>query len=175
MGAAISPAAQYPTDKDGTKMSDRHIEDIRISWLEVKKFGPEKLGEIMFRRLFIAAPETLKVFENHLKMENWLESVEFHHHCRTMMSITGSAVGLFRNSQTLSDSLHYLGRKHHGMNITQHHFDLLGIELNNALVEVLTPEKYTNEVKEAWNMVYKIITDKIIQVMAMEVADLEHL
>ncbi len=86
------------------------------------------------------------------------------------MNMIGSAVGLLKDPESFASSLHYLGLKHHGMNITKRHFDLLGQALDEVLVECLGVTVYTAEVSAAWLAMYKVMAEKIYEVMNLKLA-----
>mmetsp|Transcript_20574 Transcript_20574/g.15159 ORF Transcript_20574/g.15159 Transcript_20574/m.15159 type:complete len:185 (-) Transcript_20574:13-567(-) len=145
-------------------LGNREVQDIVDSWQEVKAFGAERAGIILFKRLFIAAPETFQMFADFKDLPNWEDSREFKHHCRIVMNIVGTAVSLLKDPDSLDGTLEYLGLKHEGFAITQEHFDILGVELIHTLREALGP-KLTPAVEKAWSQMYKYIADIIIRGM----------
>lgn len=145
-------------------LGTRDVEAIAQSWGEVKAFGAERAGIILFKRLFIAAPETFLMFSDFKDIPNWEESREFKHHCRIVMNIVGTAVSLLKDPESLDGTLEYLGLKHEGFAITQQHFDILGVELIHTLREALGP-KLTPGVEQAWTQMYTYIADIIVKGM----------
>ncbi len=147
-----------------TGMTAKQIEQVVNSWAEVKKFGAEKAGIILFTRFFKVAPETFEMFEDFRALQKWQESKEFKHHCKIVMNIVGSAVGLLKDPESLDSTLEYLGMKHEGFNITPQHFDLMGVELLETLREILKNDM-TPEVEKAWLAMYKYVANIIIMGM----------
>jgi nitric oxide dioxygenase len=144
-----------------TGMTPKQIDQVVHSWAEVKKFGAEKAGIILFKRFFIVAPETFKMFEDFRDEGNWEESKQFKHHCKIVMNIVGSAVGLLKDPESLDSTLEYLGMKHEGFEISAKHFELMGVELLETLREILKNDM-TSEVENAWLAMYKYITNIIV-------------
>jgi hemoglobin-like flavoprotein len=95
----------------------------------------KKLGYriILFKRFFIAAPDTFLMFDEFRDLPDWEESRKFKHHCKIVMNIIGSAVNILREPESLDSTLEYLGLKHEGFAITQAHFDLMGVEFLETL------------------------------------------
>jgi hypothetical protein len=50
----------------------------------VKLFGTEKIGMIIFKRIFIIAPETFQMF-GFADDPNWESSRSFHHHAKMLL------------------------------------------------------------------------------------------
>lgn len=150
--------------KERIGLGSKDVKAIVDSWSEVKAFGAERAGIVLFKRLFIRAPETFTQFSEFRDLPNWEESKEFKHHCRIVMNIVGTAVSLLKDPDSLDGTLEYLGLKHEGFNITQEHFDILGEELIYTLREALGP-KLTPSVEQAWTQMYKYIADIIIKGM----------
>ncbi len=167
MGGILASAMQSKEDealRAKIGLDTRQIQSIVDSWNEVKKFGTERAGIILFKRLFIAAPETFQTFVHFKDLPNWEESKEFKHHCKIVMNIIGSAVGLLRDPESLDSTLEYLGYQHEGFTITQRHFDIMGVELINTLREAIG-NKLTPDVERAWGNMYVYIAKIIIDGM----------
>lgn len=167
MGGGLASLMRNKEDvmlKERIGLGTKDVQAIVDSWSEVKAFGAERAGIILFKRLFIAAPETFSQFSEFRDLPNWEDSKEFKHHCRIVMNIVGTAVSLLKDPDSLDGTLEYLGLKHEGFNITQEHFDILGVELIHTLREALGP-KLTPPVEQAWTQMYKYIADIIIKGM----------
>jgi hemoglobin-like flavoprotein len=146
-------------------LDSRQIQLIADSWHDVKEFGTEQAGIVLFKKFFIKAPETFQMFDEFKDLPNWADSKEFRHHCKIVMNIVGSAVGLLRDPDSLESTLEYLGLKHDGFSITQEHFDVMGVELMDTFREALGP-KFTPDIERAWGIFYVYIVKVIV--MGME-------
>lgn len=167
MGGILASVMKNKEDEELKARIGMGTKDVQVivdSWAEVKAFGAERAGIILFKRLFIAAPETFGQFEDFRDLPDWENSKEFKHHCKIVMNIVGSAVSLLKDPDSLNSTLEYLGMKHEGFNITQQHFDILGVELIATLKEALGP-KLTPAVQEAWVTMYAYIARIIIMGM----------
>jgi hemoglobin-like flavoprotein len=167
MGGGLARFMQSKEDKELREhigLGTREVQAIVDSWSEVKAFGAERAGIILFKRLFIAAPETFLMFPDFKDLPDWEESKEFKHHCRIVMNIVGTAVSLLKDPDSLDGTLEYLGLKHEGFAISQQHFDILGVELIHTLREAIGT-KLTPAVETAWTQMYKYIAEIIVKGM----------
>lgn len=168
MGAATSCASESKEDKslrEHIGMDNSEVEDIVKSWEAVRKFGAEQAGIILFKKVFAAAPETLQMFEAFRDIPDYENSKEFKHHCKIVMNIVGSAVGLLRDPESLDSTLEYLGLKHDGFGITQAHFDLMGGLMMETLREAIG-SKFTPAVEKAWLKMYNYTAKLILDGMS---------
>jgi hemoglobin-like flavoprotein len=145
-------------------MSHREIDIVVSSWADIKKFGAEEAGVILFKRFFTVQPATFMMFAAFKDEKNWETSKEFKHHCKIVMNIIGSAVGLLKDPDSLDSTLEYLGMKHDDFGITSEHFDIMGRELIETYREILGP-KLTPEVTDAWLKFYKYTVKMILEGM----------
>lgn len=167
MGGILVAAMRNKEDEELRErlgMGKKQVDTIVESWAEVKKYGTEAAGMILFIRFFKVAPETFDMFEAFAHEKDWENSKEFKHHCKIVMNIVGSAVGLLKDPESLDSTLEYLGLKHDGFLITEEHFQIMGVELIGTLQDILGP-KLTPEVKDAWLAMYTYITKIILQGM----------
>eukprot|EP01031_Cornospumella_fuschlensis_P034763 gene34763-42097_t len=143
-------------------MTSKQVQDVMDSWNDVKEFGTEKTGILLFKRFFKVQPETFNMFEDFKDIKDWENSAQFKHHCKIVMNIVGAAVGLLKDPESLDSTLEYLGLKHQGFNITKEHFDIMGVELMGVLREALG-SKFTPDKEQAWMCMYAYVT-KVIMV-----------
>lgn len=167
MGGGLGTLIQSAQDRslrEHIGLGTRDVQAIADSWNEVKAFGAERAGIVLFKRLFIAAPETFFMFSDFKDLPDWEESKQFKHHCRIVMNIVGTAVSLLKDPDSLDGTLEYLGMKHEGFAISRAHFDILGVELIHTLREALG-SKLTPAVEQAWTQMFKYISEVIIKGM----------
>eukprot|EP00981_Chlorochromonas_danica_P007773 scaffold1882_cov163-Ochromonas_danica.AAC.4 len=165
MGGILASKVQEKEDQELRKrlgMDAKQIKIITDSWAEVKKFGTELAGMILFKKLFIAAPETFYMFDEFKDIQYWEDSKEFKHHCKIVMNIVGGAIGLLRDPESLDGTLEYLGMKHEGFQITQRHFDIMGVGLIEVLREGVGPKIMNAEAEKAWMIFYNYIVRIIV-------------
>jgi hemoglobin-like flavoprotein len=149
--------AKIGLDKKGTQV-------IHDTWQDVKKFGQEEAGIVLFKKVFAAAPQTLRMFEEFRDIPNWQESDNFRHHCKIFMNIVGSAVSLLHDPDNLLGTLEYLGLKHEGFGITQEHFDLMEELWMDTFHEIMG-SKFTPEVRDLWTIFYRYMASVIVKNM----------
>lgn len=168
MGGMLSDSMRAQKDAALTKkfgINSHQIQGILDSWHELKKYGTEKAGVILFKKFFIIAPETLNMFKEFSREKDWEQSPLFRHHCKIWMNVMGSAVILLKDPDSLESTLEYLGMKHDGLAITKQHFLYMGDAMVETLSECLGPDIATPEVLEAWKIMYKYIVQSVVEGM----------
>ena len=156
MGASASCTSG--TVIGGKRLSESQIALIAASWEAAKEYGAENIGIILFKSLFVRAPETFGMFESFAELKDWESSPHFKHHCRVVVNIIGSFVKLLNNPQLLISHIEFLGLKHNLFNISPRHFEILGEDLLRIFEEKLGTEKFSAEAKAAWLIFYTIIS-----------------
>ena len=167
MGGILTGTMKSREDEELRKrlgMNGQQVNLVVESWNDVKAYGTEAVGIILFKRFFKVRPETFTMFEDFRDLSKWENSREFKHHCKIVMNIVGAAVGLLRDPESLDSTLEYLGLKHQGFSITKDHFDVMGVELIETLREAIG-SKLTPETEAAWLCMYTYITRAILSGM----------
>jgi hemoglobin-like flavoprotein len=157
---------------DGITLNNSQINELIKTWRMVSLFGSDKIGQKIFKKIFIIAPETFQMF-GFSDDPNWEMSRSFLHHAKIVVNIIGSVVNGLKNPQLMEKHLHELGLKHSLFRITSQHFDLLGEYLIVAFQEVLGPA-FSSYAAECWNILYRIISRNIQDSMKFH-AEVYHL
>jgi hemoglobin-like flavoprotein len=144
---------------DGIVLNNSQINELVRTWRMVSLFGSDKIGQKIFKKIFVIAPETFQMF-GFSEDPNWETSRSFLHHAKIVVNIIGSVVNGLRNPQLMEKHLHELGLKHSLFKITSQHFDMLGEYLITAFQEVLGPA-FTPSSIDCWNILYRIISRNI--------------
>lgn len=142
----------------GKRLTESQIALIAASWEAAKEFGSEEIGILLFKSLFVRAPETFTMFESFAELKDWETSPHFKHHCRVVVNVIGSFVKLLNNPQLLVSHIEFLGLKHNLFNISPRHFEILGEDLLRIFDDKLGKEKFSAESKAAWLIFYTIIS-----------------
>ena len=121
---------------DGIQLTEGQLQAVINSWQIVKAFGSEKIGKIIFMKIFLVAPETFKMFRFQ-DDPDWENSRMFRHHCKIVVNIIGSVVKNLKKPDLLKKHLDELGLKHSFFPITPRHFDILGDEITVAFKSVI--------------------------------------
>ena len=145
---------------DGLSLSDEQIKHVSESWELIKESGSEKVGLIVFKRLFEKAPETFNLFGSFKDITDWENSRAYHHHCRTVVNLLGYFVKVLSNEELVERNADYMGMRHCYFKISPRHFEILGQELIKTFEEMLG-DKFTPQAKEAWIVTYTIISTSI--------------
>mmetsp|Transcript_4792 Transcript_4792/g.7479 ORF Transcript_4792/g.7479 Transcript_4792/m.7479 type:complete len:324 (-) Transcript_4792:53-1024(-) len=142
------------------------------SWSKIKAIDSyeEVAGELLFKRLFEINPDAAAFFKFTDGYETtdeamYKQEVFKKHAAGVILSVTG-AVSLLEKGDmdTLVGVLKDLGARHlsYGLNLKKAHYDLVGQALMDVLTKVLGDD-FTDEVKAAWDVVYAIITEKMME------------
>jgi len=130
------------------------------SWAKAEKLGAEKVGIVLFKNIFKLAPEALQLFSFKDK-PNLYESKELRKHGLSVVTTVGRAVSGLSDIDSLVPVLRRLGRTHAKRGILPDHYPIVGKALINTLKAGLKTE-FSPPVRQAWEDVYKIITDTMI-------------
>jgi hemoglobin-like flavoprotein len=144
---------------DDITLTEGQLQAVINSWQLVKAFGSEKIGSIIFLKIFIVAPETFKMFRFQ-DDPDWEHSRMFRHHCKIVVNIIGASVKNLRKPELMIKHLDELGLKHSFFPITPEHFDILGTEILVAFEKVIG-FMFTKEAREGWIKVYDIMSRAI--------------
>lgn len=159
MGSGLTRSQHEYHYIDNIILNEKQINELSRTWLLVSMFGSEKIGILIFKKIFVIAPETFQMF-GFSEDPNWEKSRSFLHHAKIVVNIIGSVVNGLKNPQLMEKHLHELGLKHSLFKITSYHFDLLGEYLITAFQEVLGLT-FTNYSAECWKILYHIISRNI--------------
>lgn len=161
--ASVSKAHVFP---DGITLTNEEVNEVKASWEILKESDVDstRVGAIMFKNLFVKAPETFSLFGTFKDIEDWENSKQYHHHCKVVIKIIGHVVKVLVNPDLLDQNLHYMGMRHSLFTILPRHFDILGEEMIVALEEVLG-DRLTPLAKSTWATVYTILSLAIQKIM----------
>ena len=159
MGGIVS--SQHKTAESGTStptkgpyfLDAKNCKLLAASWPYVNDYGPEKVGMIAFKKLFIVAPETFTTFSSFCDDPNWETSSHFIHHCRVVVAVIGASIKTLKTPTVLCPHLEFLGFQHKLRDIHARHFAILGEAFIEALEIACKPggkEQWNPEIKAAW-------------------------
>lgn len=144
-------------------LTDAQKRAVIQSWAAVKALGAEKVGVLLFKNIFEAAPGALQLFS--FKDEPDLyESKALKSHGAAVVNTVGIAVAGLRDFESLVPLIQVLGRRHLGLGLAAEHFELVGAELIHTL-EMGLGDQFTPEVREAWLNMYELVSSTMQAVM----------
>jgi len=140
--------------------------DVRESWEVIQETGTEVVGEHLYKVFFELMPESMSCFplEVRLKYREWtadeseeeddlLTSAALRRLFAKVLNAIGGVVAGLQDSSKLVPLLTSLGRRHIGYGVNEAFWPALGTALNTTLSDLLG-DGFTNEVENAWNVVY---------------------
>ena len=105
---------------------------LRASYALVSALGEENVGVLLFKNIFILAPEALQLFS--FKDEpNVLESRVFKKHCKVVVNALTSVIEELDDANALVRQLRRLGRGHVNLGIVGIHYDVVQAALMKTL------------------------------------------
>jgi hemoglobin-like flavoprotein len=174
MGAAVGTTMSLVTcsgsdilPKDRYFISYKYVELLRKSWIDVEEIGVESIGMSMFKVLFVNCPETFTMF-GFSQEPDWQNGKHFKHHCKVFMNVIGSAIKTADKPELLTYHIEFLGSRHVGGGITEHHFK----ELHNIFLDSLQEhlkEMWSQELSDAWSEIYNAMAKILLESMNRKV------
>ncbi|XP_078458777.1 neuroglobin-like [Lampetra fluviatilis] len=154
--AAGEEGHQPPGPPQAPSESQRRL--VRDSWMALQG-DIARVGVIMFVRLFETHPECKDVFYQFrdcedlqkLKMNKQLQA-----HGLRVMSFIEKSVARLEQECVLEQLIVEMGRKHYKYNASPKYYSFVGIEFI-ATVQPFLQEKWTNEVEDAWQCLFRYI------------------
>jgi hemoglobin-like flavoprotein len=125
---------------------------LKESWQEVKKIGVEKIGAMMFIKLFELHPEAFQMFKTFRDQTEWKSSKALLSHSRLVLNVIGNAL-LASDQKDLQTRMFTIGSAHAVFDIKEEYFIVMKAELINQLQSHLK-EKFTKEVKFSWETAF---------------------
>jgi hemoglobin-like flavoprotein len=164
-GAALSK----PNPDKKAVLPTEECKLLESSWVDIETYGPERVGIVMFKRLFAIAPETFKMFTSFCDEGDWENNKHFLHHCRVVVAVIGSTIATLDKPELINHHMGHLGFRHAMREsvATSEHFALLGDEFLKALEEILGPDKWNPSLRTAWSHLYVVLSSGIQEEMKM--------
>lgn len=123
---------------------------VQSTWKLVEPIS-ETAADLFYGKLFEIAPEVKSLFKSDIKDQG-----------KKLMQMIGVAVAGLDNLGELTPAVAALGKRHVGYGIADSHYDSVGEALLWTLGQGLG-KKFTQEVKEAWTVVYTTLAGVMIE------------
>ncbi len=137
-----APSARELTDEQKQLIRDSYVTIARREY---------STGEMFYERLFEIAPEFRSLFPNEMKAMR----LKF-------IQAIGSVVNALELNEDVRPGVEELGQRHLGYGVKQEHYQKFGEAFIWAVGQVLG-DKFTPEVKAAWEALYHILADMIFR------------
>mmetsp|Transcript_23303 Transcript_23303/g.23960 ORF Transcript_23303/g.23960 Transcript_23303/m.23960 type:complete len:181 (-) Transcript_23303:1210-1752(-) len=159
---------------DNLILTDEQLTILNQSWIIIEECGPTEIGELAFKGLFRDAPETFNLFTSFSMLDDWENSKAYKHHCAVVLKIIGSVLKVILDPQLLNRNMDYMGMRHSLMPVKPEHFDILGREFILAF-QTICGERFTPEMRDAWVIVYDILSRMLQKQIANYNKEFQHL
>lgn len=127
-------------------LTSKEIELIHGSWAKVVPIS-DKAAELFYSKLFELDPELEALFPNDMEQQG-----------KKLMTMIGTAVNALDRLGEIVPAVEALGERHVGYGVKDDDYDTVGQALIWTLAVGLD-DAFTDEVKEAWLMVYAILAN----------------
>lgn len=131
-------------------MNENQIKLIRESWDYVVT-NVDGAGMIFYDRLFEVAPEVKPLFKGDIKNQS-----------KKLITMISFAIGKLDQLDSVVKDIEDLGRRHGKYNVRQEHYLVVGQALLWTL-EKGASEIWTEEHKEAWSVLYGVLSATMIR------------
>lgn len=125
-------------------------EQVQETWKLVEPIS-ETAADLFYGKLFELAPEVKPLFKSDIKDQG-----------KKLMQMIGVAVAGLDNLGELTPAVAALGKRHVGYGVEDAHYNVVGEALLWTLGQGLG-EKFTDEVKEAWTIVYTTLAGVMME------------
>lgn len=119
---------------------------VQSTWKPVKEIS-DTAADLFYNRLFELDPELRPMFKGDMKEQG-----------RKLMAMIEAAVNGLDNLGELTPAVEGLGRRHVTYNVKDEHYETVGAALIWTLEKGLG-EAFTEDVKQAWVVVYTTLAD----------------
>jgi hemoglobin-like flavoprotein len=126
-------------------MTTKQIQLIKMSFARIAPVA-EPVAAAFYARLFELDPGLRSMFPVNLDDQGL-----------NLMKMLGAAVGMLNRPEALIPALEALARRHNGYGVRDEHYDTVGEALLWTLERGLGP-LFTDEVREAWTVLYQVVS-----------------
>ena len=132
-------------------MTQKQIFLVQQTWKIFRKIRPEIIGDVFYSKLFVEMPALEKLFVNPLSNQY-----------KKLIDMISLVVGRLHNFDEITNDIRELAKRHVGYGVKPAHYKLVGEALLWTLQQGLGKD-WNEEVKEAWEQCYKIMSDTMIE------------
>jgi hemoglobin-like flavoprotein len=164
--AAYVPLGRAPASRAATRsapvnmLTEGQIGLIRSTWSSVGALGSEKVGVLLFEKIFEEAPGAAALFpfgrEPDFKLENLGDNPRVVKHGAKVVDKVSAAVDLLDDLPTLGPVLVGLGARHFTYSVEAVHYPVVGGAFLKTL-ETGLGEAYSKEVAEAYTAMWGVV------------------
>ncbi|XP_011670834.2 uncharacterized protein LOC763287 isoform X2 [Strongylocentrotus purpuratus] len=140
---------------------------IQDTWKKLSK-DPERHGSVMFAKLTTSYPEVGKVFPfggKGFSYEQLLRNRDVKAHGRRVFETVGQAINGLNDLNLLMPTLKDLAQRHVGYNVQKRYFVPTGEAFLHAVRLGVGPSSFTSDVRDAWAVLFKVVTDPMAEVV----------
>jgi hemoglobin-like flavoprotein len=125
-------------------MTPEQVQLIKLSFTQVMA-KRDQVGRLFYDRLFTIAPEVRPLFKGDVQAQS-----------RKLMDTMALAIGMLRDTPTLTSTLKGLAKRHVAYGVRDEHYDKVGEALLWTLAEGLG-SAFTPQARAAWAALYTTI------------------
>ncbi|MEM6550791.1 MAG: globin family protein [Planctomycetota bacterium] len=138
-------------------MTPEQVEMVQSSWAKVVPIK-DVAADLFYGKLFELDPSLRELFPDEMSEQK-----------QKLMTMINTAVGGLTNLDAIVSAVQDLGRRHVGYRVTTPMYDTVGAALLDTLEKGLG-DAWTDELKEAWTLVYTTLATVMIAAAEEETA-----
>jgi hemoglobin-like flavoprotein len=131
-------------------MNPAHVDAVQRSFAQIAPIAPQAAA-LFYVNLFEVDPSLRSLFQGDMQRQG-----------ERLMSMLGAAVKMLDKPGTLLPTLRALGARHAGYGVASGHYASVGTALLTTLEQGLG-EAWTADVAQAWQAVYAVIRDTMLE------------
>jgi len=134
-------------------MTEEQIDLVKKTWKIFRDINPVLVGDVFYSRLFIEVPQVKQMF----RISKEEQSMKF-------IDMINIIIGRLDRLDELTRDIEQLAIRHAGYGVKPSHFKPVGEALLWTLQQGLGKD-WTEEIKEAWQTCYKMLSQTMITAM----------
>ncbi len=131
-------------------VTESQVKLVQDSWEKVVPIAPQA-AELFYGKLFEMDPDLKPLFTSNMEEQG-----------KKLMDMITLAVRGLGDLEKLVPALESLGKKHVDYKVLPEHYDTVGRALLWTLEQGLGPEIFTDDCRDAWAAIYKVMSDTMI-------------
>ncbi len=148
----VPDIADGSNDKIASKhMTAQQIVLVQRSWKLLRDVDPHIIGEVFYGKMFNDVPSLRKMFKAPLPAQY-----------KKLTDMLSVMVGRLHNLQEITDEIRLMAERHTGYGVKPWHYQVVGDALLFTMEHGLGND-WNDEVKEAWQSCYALISGIMIE------------
>lgn len=137
-------------------MTQQQVLQVQKTWRLFRGIKPELIGDVFYSKLFADKPALRKMFKHPIEAQY-----------KKLIDMVSLLIGRLHQLDLINEDLIQLAKRHVGYGVKEEHYQMVGDALMWTLEHGLGKD-WNNQVKEAWRICYKTLSDTMIDATRVE-------